>query len=171
MWSAASVVQWFRASAVCLARPNVVARSSKTHGFSPNPDDQPVVSALNCSGSWLRRRLGLPPGDWDAVEPGMGPIRPPKWPRGIRAIGPLHGGVKWAPCWTPFFRELGVRQVACAKVPCQTSSLGWAPQGPVEAETRPTLGKRPTWNLKMNLWKTIFLYKTSRWFSGSVLIF
>ena len=28
-----------------------------------------------------------------------------------------------------------------------------------------------TWNLKMDLWRTIFLYTTIQWFSGSMLFF
>ena len=37
--------------------------------------------------------------------------------------------------------------------------------GPEEKALEPTL----TWNLEMDLWKTIFLYYT-QWFAGSMLV-
>ena len=41
------------------------------------------------------------------------------------------------------------------------------PQKTVGSTVQPR--KRPTWNLKMDLWKTVFL--TTQWFSAFMLIF
>ena len=40
----------------------------------------------------------------------------------------------------------------------QVRWAGWGVDDVVAFTHKPTPGKRPTWNLKMDLWKTIFLY-------------